>query len=472
MLDIMIDCRQRAGLDVKELPQLAAWREGVRKIMNLMRHIEDKTARVGVVGLGYVGLPLAVEIAGAGYPTLGFDVDPSRAQMVAGGKNPVEDVDSDKLASLVREGRLSATSDFDRMTECEVFIVCVPTPLDTYKVPDTSYILRAAGEIAKRLRSDTLVILESTTWPGTTQELVLPILEAPGLKAGQDFSLAFSPERVDPGNARFRTANIPKIVGGCTPRCTRHAEAFYGRVLDAAIHTVSSPREAEMAKIFENTFRVVNCALANEFAVVCEKLGIDVWEVIAAASTKPFGFLPFYPGPGVGGHCIPIDPFYLTYRARAIDYHTKLIELAGEINDSMPEYVVNRVQDLLSYRGTTLRGASVLLSGVAYKGDISDVRESPAFKVWEHLVYKGAEVSYCDPFCPSVRFHGEEVRAVELDASQAERADVIVVTTSHTKGVDYDLMYRHANLIFDTKNVVEKMLDPATPRRPDVLHKI
>ena len=227
-----------------------------------------------------------------------------------------------------------------------------------------------------------------------------------------------------------------------------------------------------MAKIFENTFRVVNCALANEFAVVCEKLGIDVWEVIAAASTKPFGFLPFYPGPGVGGHCIPIDPFYLTYRARAIDYHTKLIELAGEINDSMPEYVVNRVQDLLSYRGTTLRGASVLLSGVAYKGDISDVRESPAFKVWEHLVYKGAEVSYCDPFCPSVRFHGEEVRAVELDASQAERADVIVVTTSHTKGVDYDLMYRHANLIFDTKNVVEKMLDPATPRRPDVLHKI
>jgi len=433
--------------------------------MSLMDKITSRSARVGVIGLGYVGLPLAVEKARAGFSVIGFDVQQEKCDKVNRGENYIGDVVGEDLKRLVQEGRIEATSDFSRIGECDVVAICVPTPLDMYKQPDISYVKASAGSVAQCMHRDMLVVLESTTWPGTTEEVLKPILEAGGYRVGVDFYLAFSPERVDPGNNRFKTRNTPKVVGGCTPECTRHAKALYEAVLEAEVFVVSSPKEAEMAKILENTFRIVNCALANEMAMICHRMGVNVWEVIAAAATKPFGFVPFYPGPGVGGHCIPIDPYYLTWRARGYDYHTRLIELAGDINDEMPRYVVSRLQDMLNERAKPLKGSRVLLLGVAYKGDIDDVRESPSLKVWEELVRRGAEVDYFDPYCPEVRFNGKPVKSVSLDPSRLAGYDAAVVAAGHRRGVDYQMVARYVPMVLDCKNV----FGPGRPSNVEVL---
>ncbi|MCX7827735.1 MAG: nucleotide sugar dehydrogenase [Thermanaerothrix sp.] len=421
--------------------------------MSLMGKITSRSAVVGVIGLGYVGLPLAVEKARAGFKVIGFDVQPDKCDKVNRGENYIGDVVGEDLRRLVQDGRIMATSDFGRIAECDVAAICVPTPLDQYKQPDISYVKASAESVAKYMHEDMLVVLESTTWPGTTEEILKPIFESKGYKAGEDFYLAFSPERVDPGNQRFKTRNTPKVVGGCTPECTRHAKALYEAVLDAEVFVVSSPKEAEMAKILENTFRIVNCALANEMAIICHKMGVNVWEVIDAAATKPFGFVPFYPGAGVGGHCIPIDPYYLTWRARGYDYHTRLIELAGDINDEMPRYVVSRLQDMLNERTKPLKGSRILLLGVAYKGDIDDVRESPSLKVWEELIKKGAIVDYFDPYCPAVKFAGDVVKSIEISSSALSAYDAAVVATGHRNGVDYQMVACHVPMVLDCKNV-------------------
>ncbi len=423
--------------------------------MTLYEKIVQKKAKVCVMGLGYVGLPLAVEKAKAGYTVLGFDIQERKVEMVNKGVNYIGDVVDEELADLVKRGKLSATTDFDRISECDVVAICVPTPIDVHKVPDLTYVINTAKEIARRMHPQMLVVLESTTYPGTTEEVVLPILEESGLKVGKDFFLAFSPERVDPGNKRFKTKNTPKVVGGVTPECTRHAKALYENVLEAPVHVVSSPKAAEMTKILENTFRIVNIALINEMAIVASRMGINIWEVIEAAATKPFGFMPFYPGPGVGGHCIPIDPYYLTYKAREYDWHTRLIELAGEINDYMPEYVVQRLQDILNEHGKPLKGSKILVLGVTYKGDVADLRESPALKVIENLEKKKAVVLYYDPLIESFEHGGKRYERVELTADLLESMDGVIITTAHTKGVDYQFIVDHAPFVYDTKNVTK-----------------
>lgn len=430
----------------------------------LLEKIKSKVAKVGVIGLGYVGLPLAVEKAKAGFQVLGFDIQPEKVDKINRGENYIGDVVPEDLFTLSQNGHLSATGDFSRIRECDVVTICVPTPLDEFKQPDLSYVVNTAKTIASYLHKDMLIVLESTTYPGTTEEVLLPILSASGLEVGKDFYLAYSPERVDPGNLRYKTKNTPKVVGGCTPLCLEHAKALYETVLEAPVFTVSSPKEAEMAKILENTFRIVNCALANEMAIVCRKLGVNIWEVIDAAATKPFGFMPFYPGPGVGGHCIPIDPYYLTYKARSVDYHTRLIELAGEINDFMPEYVTSRLQDLLNEQEKPLKNSKILLLGIAYKGDVDDVRESPALKVWSQLEAKGAEVIYHDPYCQFVRRKGQIYHSHPLDKELVKSVDAVVITTAHTRGVDYKMVVAAASIVLDTKNIVTKILrvDPAS----------
>ena len=426
--------------------------------MNLMEKITSKKAIVGVLGLGYVGLPLSVEKAKAGFDVIGFDIQKKRVDMVNEGHNYIGDVVDSDLKKLVEGKHLKATTDFDELLKCDVVTICVPTPLDKYKQPDLTYIINSTREVEKRLHKGMLVTLESTTYPGTTNEVVLPILEKTGLKVGKDFYLAFSPERVDPGNLLYKTKNTPKIVGGVTPECTKHAKAIYEAILDAPVRVVSSPREAEMAKILENTFRIVNIALANEMALVSERMGINYWEVVDAAATKPFGFMPFYPGPGVGGHCIPIDPFYLTYKAREYDYHTRLIELAGEINDSMSEYVVERLADLLNDKQKCLKGSKVLVMGVTYKGDIDDLRESPALKVIANLEKKHADIIYYDPYISEFTENGKTYKRVELTKDLLKSVSAAIITTAHKKGVDYNFLLENTPIVFDTKNVVKDVL--------------
>jgi UDP-N-acetyl-D-glucosamine dehydrogenase len=335
-------------------------------------------------------------------------------------------------------------------------MICVPTPLDKYKQPDLTYVEASTKEVAKRIHSETLVVLESTTYPGTTEEIMLPILESSGLKAGVDFYLAYSPERVDPGNITYKTKNTPKVVGGVTEKCTKVAQALYESVLDAKVFTVSSPKEAEMSKILENSFRIVNIAFINEMAIVAKKMGINIWEVVDAAATKPFGFMPFYPGPGVGGHCIPIDPFYLTYKARAYDYHTRLIEMAGEINDSMPDYVVEQLMNIMNDNKKCLNGAKILLMGVAYKNDIEDMRESPALKVIERLESKKANVVCSDPYVEKFTLNGKQYKTEKLTPELVESADAVIITTGHKNNVDYDMLVEKAKLILDTKNTLKE----------------
>lgn len=423
---------------------------------NAASKIEDKTAVIGVVGLGYVGLPLAVEKAKAGYRVIGFDIQKKRVDMVNQGINYIGDVVDEELAQIVREGRLSATTDYDHIKDVDAVAICVPTPLDKYQQPNTSYVEGSARSIAKRLHKGMLVVLESTTYPGTTEEVVQPILEETGLKVGQDFFLAYSPERVDPGNKVYNTKNTPKVVGGVTPECTKVAAALYRSVLEGEVHEVSSPRVAEMEKILENTFRHINIALANEMAILCNRMGIDIWEVIDAAKTKPYGFMAFYPGPGLGGHCIPIDPFYLTWKAREYKYHTRLIELAGEINNYMPEFVVERSMKILNRYGKALNGAKVLILGVAYKKDIDDLRDSPVLDIIQLMEKNGANLKINEPHVPTFTLNGKEYKSEELTPELVEQADLVLITTDHSV-YDYQMIADKAKVIFDTRNALKNV---------------
>ena len=427
----------------------------------LLKKIEDKSIVAGVVGLGYVGLPLAVEKAKAGFRTIGFDVQKQKVDMVNAGHNYIGDVVDADLERLVKEGMLSATSDFSFIKDVDFVAICVPTPLDAHQQPDISYVRSSAESVAKYLHPGMMVVLESTTYPGTTEELIKPILETSGLKCGVDFYLGFSPERVDPGNLIYKTKNTPKVVGGLGADASEVISAMYEAVLQNKVFRASSPAVAEMTKILENTYRNINIGLINELAILCNRMNIDLWEVIEAAKTKPFGFTPFYPGPGLGGHCIPLDPYYLSWKAREYGFHTSMIEASMMVNDRMPEYCVSRAADMLNRKfAKALNGAKVLVLGVAYKQDIDDYRESPAIQVYMNLRKEGADVSFYDPFVPAFRYNGETVQGEPaLTAELLESADLVVVTTAHTT-VDYAFVQQHAKAIFDTKNVMKAV----TPR--------
>lgn len=420
----------------------------------LKKKIENGTAKLGVLGLGYVGLPLAVEKAKAGFDVIGFDVQLKKVELVNEGRNYIGDVVDDDLSLLVAKGKLKASDDFSLIAQCDCVSICVPTPLDQFQQPDISYVESSAKQVAAYAHPGMLVVLESTTYPGTTEEVILPLLEEKGFQAGKDIFLAFSPERVDPGNRLYKTKNTPKVVGGVSEDCTDLAATLYGKVLDSEIFRVSSPKVAEMEKILENTFRNINIALANEMAVLCHKMDIPVWEVIDAAKTKPYGFMAFYPGPGLGGHCIPIDPFYLTWKARAFDYHTRLIETSGEINNAMPEYVTERISHILNRSKKPLNGSRVFLLGVAYKADIDDMRESPVLKIVSILEKAGAEVVCNDPFIPSFRVDGKEYRSVEISEETLSQADIAVITTSHSC-YDVNFILSHSAAVFDTRNATK-----------------
>lgn len=424
----------------------------------LIDKIVSKTATVAVVGLGYVGLPLAVEKAKAGYKTIGFDIQEKKVDMVNRGINYIGDILENELADVVSRDMLRATSDFDVITKVDCVAICVPTPLDAHYQPDISCVVNSAREISKRLHKGMLVVLESTSYPGTTEEIVKPILEESGLECGKDFFLAFSPERVDPGNREFKTKNTPKVVGGVTKNCTEVAAALYRNILEGEVYEVSSPAVAEMEKILENTYRNINIALANEMAILCDKMGINVWEVIDAARTKPYGFAAFYPGPGVGGHCIPIDPFYLTWKARKYDYHTRLIETAGEINMYMPRFVAERSIRILNKHGIPLKGAKILVLGVAYKQDVDDYRGSPALKVIEIFEEFEAVVKYNDPYVPKFVLNGKEYRSSDLSGKLLEESDLVVITTMHSN-YDYEMICAKSRRIFDTKNATRNVAD-------------
>jgi UDP-N-acetyl-D-glucosamine dehydrogenase len=413
---------------------------------------EQRTALMGIVGLGYVGLPLAMELVDAGYPVLGFDVKQRVVDLVNGGTSHVQDVPSARLAKAVRAGRITATTDLQRMREPDCIVIAVPTPLSKTRDPDVSYIVSATEAVAASLRAGQVIVLESTTYPGTTRELMLPALEKGGMKAGRDFFLAFSPERVDPGNPRYNTRNTPKVIGGVTPACTRVVEALYRPAIETLV-AVGSPEAAELVKLLENTFRSVNIGLVNEMTIVCDKLGVDVWEVIEAAATKPFGFMKFTPGPGVGGHCIPLDPHYLAWRMRALNYKTRFIELASEINAEMPEYWVSKVSDVLNDATKAVRGSTVLVLGVAYKKDIDDVRESPALDILRLLDRMGAAVQYHDPYIPELDEDGITLRSRPLTVETLRAADCVVLVTDHS-GFDYALIAREAKAIVDTRHAI------------------
>ena len=425
----------------------------------LLKKINDKSIVVGVCGLGYVGLPLAVEKANAGFKTIGFDVQESKVKMVNEGHNYIGDVVDSELKNLVKSGMLSATCDFSFVKDVDFIAICVPTPLDEHQQPDISYVRNSTIAISKHLKKGTMVVLESTTYPGTTEELVKPILEeGSGLKCGEDFYLGFSPERVDPGNLIYKTKNTPKVVGAIGKDATEVIAAMYRAVLQGDIHEVSSPAVAEMEKILENTYRNINIGLVNELAQLCHKMGISIWEVIDAAKTKPYGFQPFYPGPGLGGHCIPLDPYYLSWKAREYGFHTSMIEASMMINDKMPEYTVERMSDILNRFEKSLKGSKVLQLGVAYKNDIDDYRESPALVVRELMNKEGCKVDYFDPFVKQYRFKGKEYKSLEkIDADIIKSYDIVVVTAGHTKLVDYDLVSKNAKVIFDTKNVMKNI---------------
>ena len=421
----------------------------------LLSRIAERKITVGVVGLGYVGLPLAVEKAKAGFRTIGFDVQEEKVKQVNAGHNYIDVVDAE-LAQLVRNGTLSATSDFSFIKDVDFVAICVPTPLDVHQEPDISYVESSAKSIAGHLTAGTIVVLESTTYPGTTEELIKPILESgSGLKCGKDFYLGFSPERVDPGNAVYKTKNTPKVVGAVGKDAQDVIAAMYGAVLGDKVHVVSSPAVAEMTKILENTYRNINIGLINELAILCNRMGIDLWEVIEAAKTKPFGFTAFYPGPGLGGHCIPLDPYYLTWKAREYGFHTSMIEASMMINDHMPEYTVERCGKILNRHRKALNGSRVLVLGVAYKQDIDDYRESPALRVIEELEKTGASVTFYDPYIPEFRYHGKSHKGeAALSAGLLRNTDLVVVTAAHTN-VDYDFVQRYAHAVFDTKNVMK-----------------
>ena len=419
-------------------------------LAELAARLTAKTARVGIIGLGYVGLPLAVEFAQHGFSVTGMDLDVSRVARVNEGRSYIPDVPSDDLTQLLRAKRLSATSQLTELAVLDAIIICVPTPLRKTREPDISCILSAAQAIAASLRLGQLIVLESTTYPGTTDEVILPMLQAKGLRVGRDFALAFSPERIDPGNPDYTTTTIPKVIGGITPACQRLAVQLYGQVIERVI-PVSSTKVAEMVKLLENTFRAVNIGLVNEIALMCDKLGVDVWEVIGAAKTKPFGFMAFYPGPGIGGHCIPSDPMYLAWKARAHGFEARFIELADQTNRAMPHYVVDKIARALNARKRALNGSRILLIGLAYKKDVNDTRDSPAFDVAQALLEQGAKVAYHDPYVPAAQLNGATMRSTPLTAAQLARSECVVILTNHSN-VDYALILRHAPVIVDTRN--------------------
>jgi UDP-N-acetyl-D-glucosamine dehydrogenase len=416
----------------------------------LEEKIVSRQARVGIVGLGYVGLPLAVEFAKAGFRVTGIDLSPSKVAKVNAGESYIADIDQGVFKSLVDAGKISATSDFGIISELDTVNICVPTPLRKTKDPDMSYIVSACQQIAKYFHKGMLVILESTTYPGTTYELVLPMLASADMEVGRDFFLCFSPERVDPGNLKYQTHNIPKVVGGCTAACTEAGALFYRQALQTVI-PVSSTQVAEMVKLLENTFRMINIGLANEIAMMCGRMGINVWEVIEAAATKPFGFMAFYPGPGLGGHCIPIDPFYLSWKSKQAGIEARFIELAGYINGQMPLFVVDKVQNALNDRGKPVKGSHIHILGVAYKQDIDDMRESPALDIIQLLGKRGARLTYSDPHVPHVRFDGLELCS---DEAAMSKADCVVIVTAHS-GFDYKALVGTAPLIVDTRNALK-----------------
>lgn len=426
---------------------------------NLMKKIGNKEIVVGVVGLGYVGLPLAVEKAKAGFKTIGFDVQTEKVNMVNEGHNYIGDVVDSDLKSLVDKGMLKATTDFNFIKDVDFIAICVPTPLDEHQQPDISYVENSTKAVSEHLSKETMVVLESTTYPGTTEELIKPILEkGSGLKCGEDFYLGFSPERVDPGNLVYKTKNTPKVVGAIGKDATEVIAKMYRAVLGADIYEVSSPAVAEMEKILENTYRNINIGLVNELAMLCEKMGISLWEVVDAAKTKPYGFQAFYPGPGLGGHCIPLDPYYLDWKAREYGFHTSLIQASGIINDRMPEYCVERASKMLSLRAKkALNGAKVLVLGVAYKNDIDDYRESPALRVIEVLQKEGANVEFYDPWIPEYKYKGEVHKGLEkIDEKKVQEADIVIFTAAHSN-FDYEMISKNAKLIFDTRNALKNI---------------
>lgn len=424
----------------------------------LLNKICKKEIKVGVVGLGYVGLPLAVENAKAGFQTIGFDIQPLKVEMVNQGKNYIGDVIDLELAEVVRNGMLRATNEFDFIQEVDFIAICVPTPLDVHRQPDISYVKASADIISKHMKKETVIVLESTTYPGTTRELIMPILEqGSGLKCEKDFYLAFSPERVDPGNPIYKTKNTPKVVGGIGKSAAEVAAFMYRAVLDGDVLEVSSPEVAEMEKILENTYRNVNIALVNELAMLCKKIDINIWEVIEAAKTKPYGFQAFYPGPGLGGHCIPLDPYYLSWKAREYDFHTSMIESSMMINDQMPEYCVQRAGKILNRFKKALNGSRVLTLGIAYKQDIDDYRESPAIRVIDALRKEMAEVEYYDPWIFEYQEHGQTMKGLEeINSEIVKSYDLIIVTTAHTN-IDYQMVQENAKAIFDTKNAMKNI---------------
>jgi UDP-N-acetyl-D-glucosamine dehydrogenase len=428
----------------------------------LDQKIADKSARIAVIGLGYVGLPLAVGLSKAGFQVTGVDLDAKKVESLQRGVSYIPDVPTEALTPLVREGRLRTSADYDVLNDMDAVFICVPTPFDSMRAPDLSFVKNAAQGIASRLHVDQLVVLQSTTYPGTTEEVVQPILESSGLKAGKDFHLAFSPERIDPGNRQFTVENTPKVVGGITPMCAQLAEDLLAH-LTSEIHQVSSPRAAEMTKLLENIYRSVNIALVNELTLLAERMEIDIWEVIEAAKTKPFGYMPFYPGPGVGGHCIPVDPYYLSWKAREYDFYTKFIELAAEVNSEMPYHTVQKVIQGLNQRGQSIKGASVLVLGVAFKPNVDDARNSPAERVIELLLKEGAKISYHDPYVP--HFHvggdvflrdGTHFESVPVTPEILTQADCVVIVTGHAD-IDYAQVVEHARLVIDAVNATRQV---------------
>ena len=428
------------------------------EVSKLLRKIETKEARIGVIGLGYVGLPLVKIFLQKGFRVTGFDIDQKKIDMLNRGRSYIRHISAAELKDFLGRKKFKASSNFRGLRDVDVVLICVPTPLDGHGSPDLSYVLNSTITVAENLRKGQLVILESTTYPGTTDDEMLPILEAGGLRGGRDFFLAFSPEREDPGNKNFSTATTPKVVGGLTPDCLRVAKALYDQIIVRTV-PVSSTKAAESTKLLENIFRSVNIALVNELKMIFDRMGIDVWEVIRAASSKPFGFMPFYPGPGLGGHCIPIDPFYLTWKAKEVDYPTKFIELAGEINTSMPYYVREKTVAALNERGKSIKGAKVLVLGLAYKKDIDDSRESPSLKIISLFQAKGAKVSYNDPYIPKLAGHreypGMELASVPLTPALLRKSDAVVISTDHTS-YDYDWIVKHAPLVVDTRNAIKR----------------
>ncbi|MEW6571955.1 MAG: nucleotide sugar dehydrogenase [Nitrospirota bacterium] len=431
---------------------------------DLIKKVGDRQAKIGVIGLGYVGLPLVIRFCEENFNVLGFDIDPKKIELLNRCKSYIKHIPSERIMNLRDRKLFEATSDYSRLKEVDCIIICVPTPLKKNKEPDLSYVEKTSAEIAKYLRKGQLISLESTTYPGTTREILLPEFQNNGLRVGKDFHLVFSPEREDPGNAKYNTRNIPKIVGGITSECTKAGEALYSQIVDKVV-VVSSTEVAEFTKLLENIFRSVNIALVNELKILADKMGIDVWEVIEASSTKPFGFMPFYPGPGLGGHCIPIDPFYLSWKAKEYDFNTRFIELAGEVNTAMPEYVVSRIIDALNKKGKCLKKSRILILGVAYKRDTDDIRESPAVEIIDILKNKGTEVDYHDPHIPSFsgmrHYRHLMMKSIKLTEKNVRQYDCVVIVTDHTQ-YDYKWLVRNCKLIVDTRNATKGIANDKT----------